>query len=182
MRREVTGAHWTFSFSVFIPLCLLCLPLSFRTGRRAPRREPEIVSQLRCGQTAGDGRTVSLQTEWQTVCALLCHCSVWPQAAMTASPALRLSWDCCAIYEESKGRNSAGGGGAQRLTDLQLTHGKKQIGLICEHAHTCAKGKYTKSSAAANWASQYSYSTLLKGNTHQTEFQQCTQAFFISNV
>lgn len=31
--------------------------------------------------------------------------------------------------------------GAERLTDLQITHGKKQIGLICEHACTCAQGK-----------------------------------------
>lgn len=34
-------------------------------------------------------------------------------------------------------------GGAQRLADLQITHGKKQIGLIWEHARTCAPGKGT---------------------------------------
>lgn len=26
------------------------------------------------------------------------------------------------------------------LSDLQITHGKKQIGLIWEHAHTCVQG------------------------------------------
>lgn len=48
---------------------------------------------------------------------------------------LRPSWDRSGIYEESEVRNAAGGGGgggggAQRLADLQITHGKKQIGLI----------------------------------------------------
>lgn len=33
------------------------------------------------------------------------------------------------------------GGGAQRFADLQITNGKKQIGLICRHACTCAQGK-----------------------------------------
>lgn len=41
---------------------------------------------------------------------------------------LQPSWDCGAIYKESRGRNVAGGGG--RSSDLQITHGKKQIGLI----------------------------------------------------
>lgn len=55
---------------------------------------------------------------------------------------LRPFGDCCGIYEERGGRNAAqdgrsgGGGCAQRFTDLQITHGKKQIGLICEHART----------------------------------------------
>ena len=46
------------------------------------------------------------------------------------SPVLRPSWDCCGIYEESRGRNAAGGGGggagggSQRFTDLKITHGK----------------------------------------------------------
>lgn len=64
-------------------------------------------------------------------------------------PVLRPSWDRSGIYEESEVRNAAGGGGggggggAQRLADLQITHGKKQIGLIWEHARTCAPGKGT---------------------------------------
>lgn len=47
--------------------------------------------------------------------ALLCHCSAWPQTAMTGGerlfPVLQPSWDCCGIYEESGVRNAAGGGG-----------------------------------------------------------------------
>lgn len=32
-------------------------------------------------------------------------------------------------------------GGRGRLSDLQITHGQTQIGLIGERAHTCAPGR-----------------------------------------
>ena len=105
-----------------------------------------------CGvvRPAADGLyTVSLRTAWQTVCALLCRCSVWPGTAKSAGakafPALQPSWDACGgeFTRKAGGRNAAGGGGGgggvQGLADLQITHGKKQIGLICAHAHTCAR-------------------------------------------
>lgn len=49
-----------------------CLPASICPGRQPPHRGPEIVSQLRRGQTAVAG----LQTEWQTVSGLSCVTAV----------------------------------------------------------------------------------------------------------
>lgn len=76
--------------------------------------------------------------------ALLCHCSAWPQTAMTGGERLSpprltallgLPCDLWGKQREECGRRRG------RLSDLQITHGKKQIGLIWEHAHTCARGK-----------------------------------------
>ena len=90
-------------------------PWPLRPSARKPHREPEIVSQLRCGQTAGAGCAVWLQTGWQTARPLLCHCGAWPGTAMPGGervfPVLRPSWDRSGIYEENEGRNAAGGGG-----------------------------------------------------------------------
>lgn len=44
------------------------------------------------------------------------------------------------MWQEGESRRE---GVTQRFADLQITHGKKQIGLICEHARTCARGKGT---------------------------------------
>lgn len=55
-----------------------------------------------------------------------------------------LLWDLRGKWREECSRRWGWGGwegGTQRFTDLQITHGKKQIGLICEHARTCAQGK-----------------------------------------
>lgn len=85
------------------------------------------------GQTAATQRTRDCNTavlwsdgRWWVYCvaadrmtdglwALLCHCSAWPQTAMTGGErlfaVLQPSWECRAIYEESRGKNAAGGGG-----------------------------------------------------------------------
>lgn len=80
---RVTLAHHSFSSSISMRLFPRPLPVSICTGRQEPHREGEIVSQLWC-QTASDGCTVSLQTEWQTIWALSCHCGAWPRTVIAA--------------------------------------------------------------------------------------------------
>lgn len=104
---EVIEAHCTLSSTVSVPLYLLSLPASICAGRQVPHRHHEIVSQLWRCQATSDGCTVLLQTEWQTVWALPCHCGTWLRTAMTKGRKgfhkLQPPRDCC-------GRNAAAGG------------------------------------------------------------------------
>lgn len=93
-------------------------------------------------------------------------------------PVLRPSWDRSGIYEESEVRNAAGGGGGGG--------GGSEVGWPADNTwqetdrfdmrtcpHLCS-GKRDTGLAAADGVSKYSHPTLLKSNTLQTEFQQCT--------
>lgn len=92
-----------------------------------------------------------LQTGMTDSSCLLCHCGAWPRTAMPGggegfpcvTALLGPQWDLRGKWSEECGRRRRRRGGAQRLADLQITHGKKQIGLIWEHARTCAPGKGT---------------------------------------
>lgn len=59
----------------------------------------------------------------------------WRKAFPRLTALLGLPCDLWGKQREECGRRRG------RLSDLQITHGKKQIGLIWEHAHTCARGK-----------------------------------------
>lgn len=105
--HEVTLAHCTFSPFCLQPFMSAAPPcVHLRRGRRQPHREDEIVSQLWCCQTASDGCTVSLQTEWQTIWTLLCHCGAWPR---TAKPAGEKLSQCYGSLRGCWERNAAGG-------------------------------------------------------------------------
>lgn len=169
------GSDCTFSFSV--PQ----YPPPPRPSAQADRHhtEPKIVSQLCCGQTAGDGCTVWLQKEWRTVLGLSCvsaaldHGQPWLVKKgffPLFTALLGLQWDLWGKQSEECGRRRG------RLSDLQITHGKKQIGLIWGHAHTCARGKGYQDLHCCT------LSQSIRIRQHQTEFQQCAWACFISSV
>lgn len=151
-QRELTLDHegkWQKPTALSPPLSP-SLYVCFASLRPSAQADWHHTENLRLYHSCGvvsDGCTVWPRTEWQTVWALLCHCSARPRTAMTGGERLALCYGppgtAVGFYEESRGRNAAGGegGGSQRFADLQITHGKKQIGLIWEHARTCARRK-----------------------------------------
>lgn len=138
-------AHCTFSSSVLFPFVppLLLVSIWHRQTGTTPRTWDCITA---VGQSDGQRRGVLCRCgQNDRRSGLSCVTAVlttdrhewWRKAA----PVLRPSWD-----RRGNLRGKRGGGWgegmrqaeARRFTDLQITHGKKQIGLICEHAPTCA--------------------------------------------
>lgn len=95
-------------------------------------RRPVMGVPCGCGQ---DDRRPGLSC----VTAALDHGQPWlvEKGFACVTALLGLLWDLRGKQREECGRSR----GAQRFADLKITHGKKQIGLIWEHARTCARGK-----------------------------------------
>lgn len=97
------------------------------------------VMGVLCGCGQNDRRS-----ELSCVTAALDHGQPWlvEKGFSCVTALLGLLRDFTRKAEGGMRQEEEGGvGGSQRFAELQITHGKKQIGLIWEHARTCARGK-----------------------------------------
>lgn len=167
-----------------IPLHLLCVPLPIyprETG--TTQRTWDCITAVagsdglvmgvlwRCGQN-------DRRSGLSCVTAALDHRQLWlvEKGFPSVTALLGLLWDLRGKQREECGRRGRGGGGDSEVhwpADNTWQETDRFDMWTCPHL--CSREMDTESrAAAADWASIYSHSTLLKSNTHQTESQQCT--------
>ena len=155
-------------------------PWPLRPSARKPRREPEIVSQLPCGQPAGDGcacvaadRMTDSPGSLVSLRRLTTDSHAWWGKGFPCVTALLgPQWDLRGKWSEECGRRRRGGG-SEVGWPVDNTWQETDRFDMRTCPHLCCEKRDT-GLAAADGVSKYSHPTLLKSNTLQTEFQQCT--------
>lgn len=144
--REVTEAHCTFSSSVPIPFCPSAQADRHRTESPRMCHSCGVAGRPVTGVLCGRGQN-DRQSALSCVTAAPDHGQphAWRRKAFPCVTALLGPlWDLRGKRREECGRRWRGrwGAGAQRLADLQITHGKKTDRFDMRTCpHLCSGGK-----------------------------------------